>query len=88
MQITAELIEAGLTAIGGFFAGGGLSFAFWKRKAGQFAGQAANNLTPGELLSIVFQINKAISLNSPAGEEISPGEAEALGRAVWQALKE
>lgn len=84
MQIQAELIEAILTALTAFFAGGGLSYTFWKKKAGQ----AAGNLTVSEVLGIALDINKALAQASPGGPEITSAEAEALGRAVWAALQE
>lgn len=90
MEISAELIEAALTAITAFFAGGGLSYQFWRKKAGQITGQAGGlveNMTTTELLQILFELNKALKGTSPGGGEITAQEAEALGRAAWSALK-
>lgn len=77
-----QLIDL-ISALAGAGAGAGAVYAYFKRQLQN----ATQNLTVSEVLDIAFKINQAVQANSPAGEQLTDQEAEALGRAVWSALK-
>lgn len=82
METTLQLIDI-IGAVAGFAGGVGATIVYFKKQLQN----ATNNLTTAEVLDIVFKVSAAVDKTSPAGEEISTQEAEALGRAVWGALK-
>lgn len=82
MDFPIQLIDL-ISMIAGAGAGAGAVYAYFKKQLQT----ATQNLTVSEVLEITFKLNQAIDKNSPGGPEITDAEAQALGRAIWTALK-
>lgn len=80
---TEEIVTILIGIFTGLVGGAGFSWTLLKKQLGNVPG----SLSPTEVIQVLYKVNRALDANSPAGEQITGAEAEALGRAVWAALK-